>query len=452
MPNTTKLAEAQKNGIYTPEFWQKRLLGLIAIDKAEFVFQNLGVEVTIPKNQGTKVFSVRRYNRLPVNITNQLLTEGVAPDAFKIEGQKVSGTVSQYGAMIRVTDVTEDLHMDNIKSIYQPELSRHALETRERIILASFSEASEYYVSNRTAKSSLIATDVLTFKDLRRVALQMRINLRNGHSSTGGAPLAIVSPQVMADLLDDDALTNKMLATGMENNPIKVGSLKSYQAWGLFVRESLICETVPTSGTKQVNTATIVAASGATTAGNAKVTVTGAGIYGSPRVLSVPLTTSMNTATLVAGAIASAIGADANIVNAYAVTTSGATVILTANTALANDTTLNIATANDTCVGLTSAPTSVATTAGVAGFNAYTSYLLGFEPYAVLSLGNLTWHDVPFTATVGNELAQTASVGYKMWAGAKVIDPMAITRLYSRSGYDVYANTADAFNRPASQL
>jgi len=332
------LAVAQQNGLSVTEYWQKRLLGIIAIERSEFVFQTLGVQKDIPMNQGTKTFTMRRYNRLPVNLTNQLLAEGVPPTALTVEGQKISGTVSQYGAIIKVTDVTEDIHFDNIKSVYQPELARHALEVIERTILAAFSEASEYFVGNHTDKADLADTDILTFVDLRRVALKMKINLRKGHSSTG-TPIVVVRPEVMQDLLDDDALQNKMLATGMENTPIKNGSLKSYKVYDLFIQETLVGE-----------------------------------VEVMPAVGEVP------------------------------------------------------------------------------AFPVYSSYVLGFEPYIVLKLGGLSWHDVPFKATAGNELAQIASVGYKMHTGAKVIDPLAITIVYSRSNYATEDLTAtDVWAKPASQ-
>ena len=52
----------------------------------------------------------------------------------------------------------------------------------------------------------------------------------------------------------------------------------------------------------------------------------------------------------------------------------------------------------------------------------------------------------------GNELGQIASVGYKMWTGAKVLDTLAITLVYSRSNYEVVNSTAtDVWAKPASQ-
>jgi hypothetical protein len=42
-----------------------------------------------------------------------------------------------------------------------------------------------------------------------------------------------------------------------------------------------------------------------------------------------------------------------------------------------------------------------------------------------------------FEASKDDPLGQTSTFGYRMWTGAKVIDPLAITKIYSRSNYDV---------------
>lgn len=342
------LAVVQQNNLFTDEYWEKRLLGMIAIEQKEMVFTNLGIKRTIPLNQGNKTFTMRRYLHLPVDLATQLLAEGVAPDALKVEGQKVSGTVNQYGARIEVTDVAEDIHMDNIREVYQPELARHGAEVIEQDVIASFSEASEYFVGSRVSKATLEATDILKLADTRRVALQMRVNLRKGHPKAGGKPLVVVRPEVMQDLLDDDTLETKMLATGMENTPIKNGSLRGYTVYDLAFQESLMAEVEEIPA------------------------VIGTGTVGAPQFPA---------------------------------------------------------------------------------FNVYTSYMIGNEAYMVLNLGNLSWHNVPFKATWGNELGQKASVGYKLWTGAKVIDPMALILIYSRSAYDVVDYTAtDLWAQSASQV
>jgi|SRR5882672_262703 len=114
-------------------------------------------------------------------------------------------------------------------------------------------------------------------------------------------------------------------------------------------------------GVQQVETATAVGTIG--TSGNATVIVTAAGMSGSPRTVSVAVT-STDTATVWAGKVRAALTADP-IVNGFFVV-SGATtaVILTARATAPNDTTMNLSLDNGTCTGITPALTSANTTAG----------------------------------------------------------------------------------------
>lgn len=336
--NTT-LAVLQKNGISQNEYWSKRILEMIKLEKSNFVFSELGTEVEIPLHEGTKTFTVRRYNHIPYDSsTKHKLTEGVAPTALKPEAHKVSGVVNQFGVVMEETDVAADIHFDNIKTIYQPELSRHASEVRERNIIESFSDASEYFVGvGNTTINDIDASDVVTFKDFRTVSLSMTNHNRTGHKRYGGAFVAVMHPNVMNDLLDDPVLVNKLLVPGNDNTPIKQGTLAKYKAYGMYFTDSLICPVVK------------------------------------------------------------------------------------------NGSSLNI----------------------------YTSYVLGKDPYMVIKLGggNVKFYDTGFTADKSDPLGQKATFGYKLWTGAKVLDPMAITAIYSASAYDIalYNDTNDTIGKAASQ-
>ena len=124
-------------------------------------------------------------------------------------------------------------------------------------------------------------------------------------------------------------------------------------------------------GVLQVETATVIAAAGATTAGDATVIVTAANLVGSPLTVSVPLSLDDNTATLVATKIRAGLASAAGIGDVFTVGGTGADITLTAKIAIANDLTLNISIANGTCAGITAAPTSTSTTAGVLATQAY---------------------------------------------------------------------------------
>ena len=81
--------------------------------------------------------------------------------------------------------------------------------------------------------------------------------------------------------------------------------------------------------------------------------------------------------------------------------------------------------------------------------NVYTSYVLGYNPYMVLGLGsqNVKFYDTGFTADKSDPLGQKATFGYKLWTGAKVIDPMAITAVHSASAYDMTINDGKYLNK-----
>jgi hypothetical protein len=116
-------------------------------------------------------------------------------------------------------------------------------------------------------------------------------------------------------------------------------------------------------GTKQVETATC--AGTITTAGNAKVTVTAAGMTGSPKAISFPVELN-DDAAAIAAACRAALAADAAVTALFDVSGEGADVVLTSKLAVANDDTLNMAIDDDASEGVTTAATSTNTTTGVA--------------------------------------------------------------------------------------
>jgi N4-gp56 family major capsid protein len=345
---TNVLATAQQNDIKRQEYWDNRILGMIKLESENFVFSRIGRPVEIPKNQGTTKFSMRRYNSLPYRGTDELLTEGNPNTPLQVEAQRVDVEIDQFGAWIEVTDNVKDIHMDDVKRIYQPELARHAAEVRERNTISKFTDASTYFVGGvATAGAQLTDADILTMKDLRKVALFMKVHNRQGHPAFGGKPVTIVHSAVMNDLLDDEDLKERILLPGTENVPIKIGTLASYQFYGMYVSETLIAET-------------------------------------------------------------------------------------------------------STVTPQTGDP-----------FTVYTSYMLGKDPFVIASLGggSVEWHMTGYAAEKTDPLGQRATFGYKMWTGAAIVDPIAITKIYSRSNYDVSGlvtinanDGVDVFGDTASQV
>lgn len=332
---TNMLADAQKNGLLNNEYWQKRLLKMITLAKENFVFQNLGKTTNLPRNMGTRTVSYRRYLSLPVDLQKQKLVEGVPPEALKLEGTKVSGVIDQYGAFFRITDWVDDIHMDDLRQEYQPELARYAAEVRERVTIASFTEASESFVGGGVGEDAITATDTMTLAELRKARLAMTISRRKPHRKYGRY-LVAASPQVIQDLLDDDDAI-KQMEIGNDNAPLKAGTVVNYVFYDLaFIETQILAEPTP------------------------------------------------------------------------------------------NENDINI----------------------------YTTYFIGDEAYAVIELSGkgLSWHYKPFKEEGTDPLAQLATVGYKMWYGAKVLDPTSIIAIKSAAAHDVTVDIdTDPYARPADQ-
>ena len=93
--------------------------------------------------------------------------------------------------------------------------------------------------------------------------------------------------------------------------------------------------------------------------------------------------------------------------------------------------------------------------ANTSSVNVYTSYVLGYQPYMVLGLGgnNVKFYDTGFGADKSDPLGQKSTFGYKLWTGAKILDPLAITAIKSASAYDIalYNDTTDTIGKAASQ-
>lgn len=154
------------------------------------------------------------------------------------------------------------------------------------------------------------------------------------------------------------------------------------------------------AGTAQVETATITAASGATSSGTMTMVLTSAGMTGSPLNVPVALVTGTHTtAALIASAARTALSANAVVAARFSIGGTGADIVLTrkpTSTHTVPTGTLNLYSANDTTLnlaipaglGVTLAATSANTTAGVVsdGVKIYDGDGKDFEGEAITSI------------------------------------------------------------------
>ena len=201
-----------------------------------------------------------------------------------------------------------------------------------------------------------------------------------------------------------------------------------------------------TPPTRQVETTTAVGT--VTTAGNATVTVTAAGLTGSPLAISVPVLLD-DTPALVGSRIRTALNNNSDITALFEVSGTNDSIVLTRNalatytlgtTVIAmahpDDATLNIAIANDTSVGITPDADSTNTTPGVAAAGAYiTNNDVDFEGFSLDSPSAIYALLIDHSTT--DDAGQT-------------LDYVIGTEYAGRLAASVGANSAVLLNRPDS--
>jgi hypothetical protein len=173
--------------------------------------------------------------------------------------------------------------------------------------------------------------------------------------------VSITGPGLSRETVEEELLIDCEAAGG---NPFKKKSPGTKEI-GDISAELLWNPVVPT-GTHQVETATgLGTVSGA---GNAAVTITAANVTGSPVTYNIPVSTGAPAVWMAeVRTYLSTNAAAAALRDKFAISGTGAALVLTSHVPQANDTTLNVAIATGTATGITAAATSANTVPGVAG-------------------------------------------------------------------------------------
>ena len=145
------------------KYIQKKTLELT---QRQIVVSQLAERVALPKGMGTTYYAFR-YERVPLPYTT--LSEGVPSAGETMTITQVTGTVAQWGDLIRITDVAE-------LTIYHPVFKKaveliglQATETIERNTFNAIMGGTQVnYVGAVGARASLTSSSVLTPHELNR--------------------------------------------------------------------------------------------------------------------------------------------------------------------------------------------------------------------------------------------------------------------------------------------
>lgn len=181
---------------------------LIRTAEPELYYNQFGQKRPIPKNGG-KTINFRQFASLAK--ATAPLTEGVTPAGQSLTVTDKTATINQYGGYVTLSDVLETTAIDNVVVEATQTIGSQAgrtLDTLTREVVMGGSNA--FFcpkldsAGNETAvtqRSDLDATSVFKPKYVYRVE---RILKRNNAPMIDGKYVAIIHPDVAADIMQDD--------------------------------------------------------------------------------------------------------------------------------------------------------------------------------------------------------------------------------------------------------
>jgi len=199
----------------------------------EFHYSKYAIQKSLPKNYGDTI-NWRRFKKLEVRADRGLLTEGVTPEGKEgISGESITAVIQQYGEVMYFTDLVDIMQLDDVRREYTIELGYIAQETLDLIVRdVLVAEGSVFYAGGASDAADLAAkaggtndekvSAIPKIDDFRRMLLGFKRDYVSGVRGAAGRYIALISPEVMFALFDDERMIQYM-NFGQTNAPLQDG-------------------------------------------------------------------------------------------------------------------------------------------------------------------------------------------------------------------------------------
>lgn len=174
---------------------------LLEVAEYNTVLRQFGQKTPVPEHGGKTIQFVRE-ERLPFNSNPAQLTEGVTPDAEGITVSEFTATLSQYGRLVKISDIAELTARHNLVAQTVRNLGLDAADLYDALIYNVLSAGTSTYLPNgRSGITNLVATDTVSYNDL----VELDALLRGGGAKPFeiGDYAMVIPPQVKASLVKD---------------------------------------------------------------------------------------------------------------------------------------------------------------------------------------------------------------------------------------------------------
>jgi len=199
----------------------------------EFHYSKYAIQKSLPRNFGDTI-NWRRFKKLDLAPDLGLLTEGVTPEGKTgISGESIQAVISQYGEVMYFTDLVDLQQLDDVRREYTIELGYIAQETLDRIVRNTLvAEGSVYFANSVAGFDELVALAAATdgtqvkarpkIDEFRKIVLGFKKDFVQGVRGAGGRYVALISPEVMFALFDDERM-HQYMSYGQTNAPLQDG-------------------------------------------------------------------------------------------------------------------------------------------------------------------------------------------------------------------------------------
>ena len=197
----------------------------------EFHYSKYAIQKSLPKNYGDTI-NWRRFKKLELAPNLGLLTEGVTPEGKTgISGEQITAVIQQYGEVMYFTDLVDLQQLDDVRREYTIELGYIAQETLDRIVRnVLVAEGSVYFTGGVAGFDELEAVVAGAnpenarpkIDDFRKIVLGFKKDFVTGVRGANGRYVALISPEVMFALFDDERM-HQYMNYGQTNAPLQDG-------------------------------------------------------------------------------------------------------------------------------------------------------------------------------------------------------------------------------------
>ena len=180
------------------EFYQRTMLEAL-YDSVHFM--KYGKKQNIPKNSGATT-SWRRLEMPTIDST--AIVEGTTPDGIDLTINKITATVKQYGAWVKISDFLDLVGLDPVMMEIASLFGDHAGLTMDEVVRDIIAVGTNVvYAGGKANRASIVAGDNITYADILTIRATLvknnakKIKLPNGKMGY----LAFTHPDVVTQVM-----------------------------------------------------------------------------------------------------------------------------------------------------------------------------------------------------------------------------------------------------------